>query len=154
MSTLGLSVHFLLKLQTMISVFSTNSESYKGKSNLPPFCDGFLTAALNRLEAHLWYVSKEMAFLAFFSKQLTVNEKDQCRKEMLRYKPKSSLALQKIRQSGDTGAQTMDKNKKPVWTKFVFDSRKNGNSTNFFGSTSLAMGKRFQLQLFKEYSLK
>ena len=73
---------------------------------------------------------------------------------MLRYKPKSSLALQKIRQSGDTGAQTMYKNKKPVWTKFVFDSRKNGNSTNFFGSTCLAMGKRFQLQLFKEYSLK
>ena len=32
----------------------------------------------------------------FFSNQLTVNEKDQCRKEMLRYKSKSSLALQKV----------------------------------------------------------
>ena len=34
--------------------------------------------------------------MAFFSKQLTVNEKDQCRDEMLRYKPKFSLALQKL----------------------------------------------------------
>ena len=67
--------------------FSTNSEACRlqGKSNLPSFCDGCITAALNRLDAHLWYLSEEMAFLAFFSKQLTVNEKDQCRKEMLQY---------------------------------------------------------------------
>ena len=59
-------------------------------------CDGFITAALNRLDAHLWYLSEEMAFLAFFSKQLTVNKKDQCRKEMLRYKLKPSPALHKL----------------------------------------------------------
>ena len=59
MSNLRFSVHFLLKLQPIISVFSTNSEACR------------------------------------FSKQLTVNEKDQCWKEMLRYKSKSSLALQK-----------------------------------------------------------
>ena len=70
--------------------------SVQGKSNLSSFCDGFITAAINRLDAYLWYLSEEMAFLAFFSKQLTVNKKDQCRKEMLRYKPKSNLALQKL----------------------------------------------------------
>ena len=37
-----------------------------------------------------------MAFLAFSLKQLIVNEKDQCRKEMLRYKLKSSFALQNL----------------------------------------------------------
>ena len=59
----------------------------------------------------------------------------------------------KLRQSGDTRAQNMHKNiKKPIWIKFVFDSGKNGNSTNFFRSTNFAMGKRFQLQLFKENS--
>ena len=68
----------------------------QGKSNLPPFFDGFITAVLNRLDAHLWYLSEEMAFLAFFPKQLTINKKDQCRKKMLQYKPKSSLALQKL----------------------------------------------------------
>ena len=43
-----------------------NGYNVQGKSNLPPFFDGFITAALNRLDAHLWYLSKEMAFLAFF----------------------------------------------------------------------------------------
>ena len=41
----------------------------------------------------------------------------------------------KTRQSGDTRAQKVSK-KKPIWTKFVSDSLKNGNSTNFFGSTN------------------
>ena len=40
--------------------------SVQGKSKLPPFFDGFITAARNRLDAHLWYQSEEMAFLAFF----------------------------------------------------------------------------------------
>ena len=57
-----------------------------------------------------------------------------------------------IRQNGDTRAQKMHKNKKPIWTKFVSDSQKNGNSTNFFRSTRFAMGKQFLLQLFKESS--
>ena len=40
--------------------------SVQGKSNLLPFCDGFITAVLNLLDAHLWYLSEEMALLAFF----------------------------------------------------------------------------------------
>ena len=40
--------------------------SVQGKSNLLPFFDGFITAALNRLDAYLWYLSEKMAFLAFF----------------------------------------------------------------------------------------
>ena len=39
---------------------------------------------------------RKNGIFGFFSKQLTVNEQDQCRKEILRYKPKSSLALQKL----------------------------------------------------------
>ena len=126
--------------------------SVHGKSNLPPFCDGFITAAPYRLDAHVWYLSEEMALLTFFSKQLTANEKDQCRKEMLRYKPKSSLALQKLGKVVTPELKKCTKIKKPIWTKFDSDSCKNGNSTYFFGSTSFAMGKRFQLQLFKESS--
>ena len=81
MSNLGFSLHFLLKLQSMISVFPpTQKRAGQIESS---FFDGFITAALNRLDAHLGYFSKKMAFLAFFSKQLTVNKKDQCRKEML-----------------------------------------------------------------------
>ena len=95
MSNLGFSVHFLLKLQLMISVFFHQLRSLQGKSNLPPFFDGPIIVALNRLDAYLWYLSEEMAFL-FFSKQLAVNKNDQCRKEMLRYKPKFSLRLQKL----------------------------------------------------------
>ena len=102
--------------------------------NLPPFCDGFITAALNRLDAHLWYLSEEKTFLVFFFKQLTVNEKDQCRKKMLRYKPKSSLiALQKLGKMVTPEVKKFTTIKKPIWTKFVSDFRKNGNSTNFAG---------------------
>ena len=36
--------------------------SVQGKSNLSPFCDGFITVALNRRDAHLWYLCEEMAF--------------------------------------------------------------------------------------------
>ena len=90
MSNLGFSVHFLLKLQLMISVFFHQLRSVQGKSNLPPFFDGLIIVALNRLDAYLWYLSE------FFSKQLTVNKNDQCRKEMLRYKTKFSLRLQKL----------------------------------------------------------
>ena len=46
--------------------FFHQRRSVQGKSNLPPFFDGFITAALNRLDAHLWYLSEEMAFLGFF----------------------------------------------------------------------------------------
>ena len=90
MSNLGFSVHFLLKLQLMISVFFHQLRRVLGKSNLPPFFDGSVIVALKRLDAYLWYLSE------FFSKQLTVNKNDQCRKEMLRYKPKFSLRLQKL----------------------------------------------------------
>ena len=124
--------------------------SVQGKSNLPPFCDGFIAAALNRLDAHLRYLSEEMAFLAFFSKQLTVNEKKHCRKEMLRYKPKWSLAFQKLGKVVTPEVKKCTRIKEPIDTKFVSDSRKNGNITKFFGSASFAMGKRFQLKLFKE----
>ena len=58
----------------------------------------------------------------------------------------------KIRQNGDTRVQKMYKNKKPIWIKVSSDFRKDGKSTNLFGSTSFAMGKRFQLQLLKESS--
>ena len=51
-----------------------------------------------------------------FSKQLAVNEKDQCRKEMLRFKPRSSQYCSlAIRQSGDTRAQKTCKNKKKLF---------------------------------------
>ena len=78
------------------SRFIHQLRSVQGKLNLSPFFDGFIPAALNCLFAHLWYLSEEMPFLAFLLKQLTVNEKHQCSKEMLRYKPKSGLALQKL----------------------------------------------------------
>ena len=71
----------------------------------------------------------------FFSKQLTVNEKDQCRKEIVGIQTEIQSCSSKIRQNGDTRAQKMYKHKKPIRTKFVSDSRKNRNSTNFFGST-------------------
>ena len=90
-----------------------------------------------------------MAFLAFSLKQLIVNEKDQCRKEMLRYKPKSSFALQNLGKVVTPEHKKCTK-KKPTWTKIVSVSHKNENSTDFFGCTSFAKGKRFQLQLFKE----
>ena len=49
--------------------------SVQGKSNFPPFFDGFITAALNRLDAHLWYLSEEMAFLAFFLNAVVCQQK-------------------------------------------------------------------------------
>ena len=47
-------------------VFFHQLRSEQDKSNLSPFCDGFITAALICLDAHLWYLSEEMAFLSFF----------------------------------------------------------------------------------------
>ena len=86
--------------------------SVQSKSNLTPFFDGFTTAALNRLEAHLWYLSEKV--WAFFSKQLTVNKKQQYRKEMLRYKPKSSLALQNLSKVVTPQLNNCTKIKKPI----------------------------------------
>ena len=40
--------------------------SVQGKLNLPPFFDSFITAVLNRIDAHLWYLSEEWHFRLFF----------------------------------------------------------------------------------------
>ena len=68
---------------------------------------------------------------------------------MLLYKSTPSLALQKL---GKVVTPELNKctKKTTIWTKFVSDSRKNGNSTNCFGSTSFAMGKRFQRNFLKK----
>ena len=43
-----------------------------------PLCFSLsVTAALNLLDAYLWYLSEEMAFLALFSNQLSIDEKEQ-----------------------------------------------------------------------------
>ena len=113
---------------------------------------GFITAAPSCFDAYPWYLSEEMAFFTFFQRSFTVNETDQCRKEMLQYKPKSSLALQKLSKVVIPELKKCTKIIKPIWTRFISDSGKNGNSTNFFGSASFAMGKRFHIQLFEESS--
>ena len=115
--------------------------SVQGKSNLPPFYDGFITAALNCLKAHLWYLSKEMAFLSFFFKAVDCQRKRPMQKGNVAIQTEIQSCSWKFKQNGDTRAQKMYKNKKPILTKFHSDSRKTGNSTNFFGNTSFAMAK-------------
>jgi len=66
------------------------------KQDLPPYFHKFIAATLNRLDAHLWYVSEEMVFLALFSKQISDTEKEQCRKELLKNERKSNITLQKL----------------------------------------------------------
>ena len=84
-----------------------------------------------------------MAFLAFFSKQLTVNKKDQCKKEILRYKPKFSLALEKL------GKMVIPELKKCTKIKNLFEP----NSFLIPAKMETAPTfKRFQSQLFKESS--
>ena len=64
--------------------------------DLPPCFSLYVTAALNRLDAHLRYLSEEMAFLALFLNQLSVGEKEQCRKEMLMHEKASKHTLQNL----------------------------------------------------------
>ena len=144
MSNLGFSLHFLLKLQSMISVFPpTQKRAGQIESS---FFDGFITAALNRLDAHLWYFSKKMAFLAFFFKAVDCQQKRSMQKGNAVIQIEIQSCFSKIRQNGENRAKKMHENKTPTWTKVVSDIRKNGNSTSF------AIGKRFQLQIFKESS--
>ena len=68
---------------------------------------------------------------------MTVNKKHQCEKEMLQYKPKSSLDLPTLDKMVTPELKKCTKIKKSIWTKVASDFRKNGNSTNFFESASL-----------------
>ena len=49
--------------------------SEHGKSNLAPFCDGFITAALYRLDAHVWVPQRSNGTFDFFFKAVDCQRK-------------------------------------------------------------------------------
>ena len=79
------------------------------------FFDGFITAALNRLDAHQWYLSEEMAF---FSK-LKCQRKRSIQKRNVAIETEIQSCSSKIRQSGDTRAQKVYK-KNPYLNQIRF----------------------------------
>ena len=96
----------------------------QGKSNLPSFFDGFIAAALSRFDALLWYLSEEVAFLAFFFKAVGCQQKRSMQKGNVAIQTQIQFCSSKITQNGDTKAQKMYKNKNLLGLKsFLIPTR-------------------------------
>ena len=78
-----------------------------------------------------------MAFVGLFFYAVDYQRNRSMQKENAAIQTEIQYCSSKIGQNGDTRDQKMYNNKKHIWTKVVSDSRKNGNSTNFFGVQAL-----------------
>ena len=67
-----------------------------GKTTLPTYFKDFVPVMINRMAAHMWYLSESLVFLVLFSTKVSDFEKEKCRKAMLKYKEASKTSLKKL----------------------------------------------------------